>query len=647
MAALNWDDLPDIPKEGYVYHYPRKLDLKPGTETHEKLVTQIRARVKSARSKIQDRYDTWREIDNFVTAYKLMSKEDLETQEEDPRKPVPIVIPMMYSILQTMLSYLVAAFLQRPYFKYEPAGPEDRIRAEMLQRVVDLQCARSGAGLALHTMWRDALTYGFGVLTPVWETEKGWRSTIDEFGDRTRKKDTLFEGNVFRNVDPYQYLPDPNQPVYRPQDAEFAGWMDRTNYVSCMRRESDGDFFNVKYLRHIDGHSRYFRQGRSATGRGDRVDQYTYYEVQSEDMQDTTDCVDLAWMYVDLIPSDKQWSLGDSDRPEKWLFCLAGDEVIVQARPMNLDHNRFPVIVCSPDYDGYEPLPIAEMEVLIGPQRDIDWLIYSRRFNQRDTLNNKFVIDPLKINEDDAADNSPGKFIRLNEEYWGIDGATKDGLTQLATVDITQNNINDAVYLGDMMQRVSGVTDPVQGIMRGGERRSATEAKGVFQGAVSRLERIAKVIGLQAMCPLGYMIASHTQQFMEKDQYLEVTGKLSELMAQIHPGMSPPDRRVVHPADILSNIDVVPLDGTIPTGDSTQLLMQFLSMIMPDPLLRKEWPVENFLRKIAHEAKLGDISDLKPRVMPDAQIAQQLQQGNLQPIQGSGPSGLPPAMGGF
>ncbi|KKL04694.1 hypothetical protein LCGC14_2613510, partial [marine sediment metagenome] len=247
----------------YRGRYPRRLDLTPGSELHGFIVDKILERAVESYNVISARHSSWREIDKVLTAYIRTSDKEKELKAKDDRKPVAILFPYSYAMMETMLSYLVGAFFQEPIFQYEGYSPEDTIGAAMMELVIQLHCVKNKVYIPLHTMFRDALSYGMGAVSPDWIVRTGYKRVerqtsgiVDIAGKLFRKKpiidrseEVVFEGNSLNNIDPYMFLPDPNAGTDI-QSAEYLGWVIRDNYMSLIREEqADDKMFNVKFLK--------------------------------------------------------------------------------------------------------------------------------------------------------------------------------------------------------------------------------------------------------------------------------------------------------------------------------------------------------------------------------------------------------------
>jgi len=397
----------------YRYSYPLGLDLRPGSDMHEFLKGEIMARANESHEAMSNRYESWNKIDETLTSYIPLSDVEENMALDDETKPVSMVVPLSYAAIETLLSYLTIAFLEEPIFQYEGFTDEDMIGAILIEKLVELQTRKSGAGIQLHTVFRDALAYGFGAATPIWTQRMGWRrqkrqqGVFSTFLNRftgfedvvERVEEIKFEGNELHNIDPYNYLPDVNHPIQDVQKGEYVGWLNHENRMELLSREAyDENTFNAKYLRHIDG--------RSTLGIDES--ERDRFDVSSgmENTSNSTDRMDTIYMYIDLIPNewksqgDKGPALGRSKYPEKWAFGLTGDQVITSAHPLELDHNMFPIVTCAPEYDGYTITPISKMEVVYGLQKLINFL-YNCYDKETEVLTSRGWVPFPQLEEDD------------------------------------------------------------------------------------------------------------------------------------------------------------------------------------------------------------------------------------------------------
>jgi hypothetical protein len=623
------------------YEYPYELDLDPKSDFHEELRTKIWTRASESRKAISNRFSSWNEIDQILTTYIPLSDKEEAVKNKDSRKPVSIIFPYSYSNLESLLTYMTLAFFQDPMFQYEGVEDSDTVGAMLMELVVRLHCIKTKVPLALHTIFRDSLGYGVGIGLPGWVKRYGKRPikskivTQSELGqsetyDVQYIYDLIFEGNDLANIDPYLWLPDPSVSSDKIQDGEFLGWIDRDNYMNMLSEESyDEDIFNVKYLR-----GKTDKRSSLATDESRREEKFSgTTKSMRQGMTATTNPVDNINMYVNLIP--KEWKLSNKEYPEKWFFRVSADDVITKCMRADHYHGMYPMAVASPEYDGYSITPIGRLEILKGLQGVLDWLFNSHVSNVRKAINDMLVVDPYLINIKDLEDPSPGKLIRLRRPAWGH--GVKDAVEQLKVNDITRLNIADSAYITQWMDRISGADQSMAGVIRqsGPERLTRGEFQGTRSSAVSRLQRIAMLIGYQLMQDIGTMFAVHTQQYMTKETFVKITGRYEE---QLKAQFGSATRIPVSPLDMAISYDLVVRDGSIPGGNFSEAWLQMFQIIGSTPELMQQFDVTRIFMYIASQLGAKNVEDFKrnvnriqPTQMDDERVLRQAEAGNIIP----------------
>lgn len=642
-------------QEKYDYSYPNNLDLRPDGELHKWLVGELKKRIQESYTQISKRHETWRKIDRTLTAYVRPDDDEKKIKAGDQRKPISIVVPYSYATLETLLTYFVSVFLDDPVFQYEGTSPEDLVGAALLERTIDVQVRKAKMALALYVFFRDGLAYGVGGVAPVWTQEMGFKTVKAplgfmssilgrwfDFGQSKQQEEVVrYEGNVLNTLDPYMMLPDPNVPIHEHQKGEFFGWGEETNYAKLLEQEKNGgDLFNVRYCNDIGSGKSQYVSSRSDSARDDRFGGSTDRTYGSSVLKP----MDAIHLYLNLIPRD--WKLGPGRYPEKWLFTLIGDKVLVRAKPLGLDHNMYPVALNAPTFDGHSVAPISKVEVVYGLQETLDWLFSSHIANVRKAINDMLIVDPSMINMNDLKEPEPGKLVRLRRAAWGKD--VRASVFQLQIQDITKGHIQDSSTIVELVKQISGSQDAVMGIQRNtSDRVTAAETTQTAQGALSRLATMAKVSSLMGMADLAYMLASHTQQLMSQDLYIKMAGRWPEYLQQEYPTLIQGGKMKVSPYDILVDYDVILKDGTMSIQQNGQIWGQLFQTIAQQPLLLQRFDVVKIFKMIAKGmgAKNVDEFELKAQpqvpqitsnVQPDEQVMREVEKGNLIPAQEGG-----------
>ena len=629
------------------YEYPDGLDLKPGSDFHDKLRSKIWSRAAASRNQISNRFDSWRSIDKSLTTYIQLSSDtekffgnEERVQEKDPTKPVQIVFPYTYSTLEALITYLSLAFFQEPYFRYEGFDDKDVIGAMMMEKVVQTHCLKSKVMLHLHTLFRDGLAYGVGNVIPEWHVRYGRKPVQKEgmlssvFGIKKYNRvemepALLYEGNALSNIDPYMWLPDPAVSSSETQKGEFIGWIERDNYMNMLSEEAnnpESGLFNVKYVGNCKA-----RRSHLANDQSDRDKKTGMTKDLDRGSNTYQNPVDNINMYITLIP--KEWKLSKKEVPEKWFFTLSADDIITRCERADHNHGMYPMATISPEFDGYSTTPIGRLEILYGLQHTLDFLFNSHVANVRKAINDMLVVDPYLVNIKDVEDPKPGKLIRLRRPAWGR-GVDKV-VQQLAVADVTRANIGDAGYVMQAMDRISGADQSMMGALRQGgpERLTSAEFQGTRGSAMSRLQRVAMIIGQQVMQDIGMMFATHTQQYMQNETYISLAGDYEKELKAI---FGDKKRGKVTPYDLAINYDITVRDGSIPGGNFSQAWVDLFKIIAPDPELRQAFDVTKIFTYIAQQLGAKNVQDFRRNLdqiqavtQPDETVEKEVDKGNL------------------
>ena len=279
---------------------------------------------------------------------------------------------------------------------------------------------------------------------------------------------------------------------------------------------------------------------------------------------------------------------------------------------------------------------MSKLELIQGMQESVDWLFSSHIANVRKAINDMLIVDPSLVNMNDLLSPRAGKIIRTRRSYWGR-GVEKI-IKQLNVVDVTQGHMKDAGGLIDIVHRISATSDMSEGVpMRAGERVSATEVGGISKGVLNRLGKAAKIVGMQSMQDLAYMIAFQTQQFMEEETWVKLTGTLKETLESQY-GWKDSSMNV-KPQDLLMNFDIVPYDGSTPGTEDVGAWTQLWQVFGSSPELVQQFDIVRIFKHIAFQMGAKNVDDfirsndrVQSQVMPDEEVEKEVKEGNLKKV---------------
>lgn len=612
------------------------LLLKPKSERHGKVLSYLKKRIKHSERKMGQFYDRWTanelrvqatvdpdEYDRIIK--RLTERGDAGKQQVAGELKLTITVPYLFSTLSTIVTYLVHTFAGRkPMFPLSSYNSNLQGAVPIMESVLQYQADHMRFIKELYNFMWDGQIYGVAVMRNDWTVKMRnrtvWISGVGEGMERTKELRTVYEGNMTKSVDPFNFFPDPNVPMCEVnRRGEYVFWRTFEGKHAIKSAEADGLLHWVDYagsapLRNENHRGDSVRNVRAA---GDSLNADNNKEVGGVDQYQVDQ--GTAW----IIPAE----LGLSNRtwPEKWIFTILNGSQIVQAEPFDADHEMHPVVVSEPLGLGYGFGHMANADYLAALQDIMSWLINSHAVNVREVLNNSFVVDPHRVEMQDMANKKPGeaRVIRLKKAAAGTD--VRSAIQQLAVGDVTQGHLNEIQGLQRLGDTIAGVNDNMRGIEMSGARKSATETRISAEAGASRLASMAKLISAQALVDLQEQWVLNTQQYMTENAYINIVGERTLLESQL-----------VTPQMLVGDFHYPVHDGTLPV-DKAAMAEAFgglMQMIMADPELR---PNYNIVRMINHLAELAGAKGLD-----NFQINIQPQQPGMDPTMDPSMGGMPP-----
>ncbi len=614
--------------------------LRFQSQAHKFVLDAVLRRKEFSLDKMRQRHEAWRRNEeNFIA---FMPEKDVDKQRRNLREVggepqyTTLRIPFDYAVLMSAHTYWTSVFLGRnPILQYEGrnGAAEDGVLA--VEAMMSYQVAVGRMLPQLYIWLLDVGKYGLAIAGSWWDKETIVVNREVEQADtflgvdlgttNTEMRRFImdgYQGNRLYNVRPWDFLPDPRVTVQRMQEGEFCGRYTEVGWNHIAKMAAQGKYFNVDVLRTMrhsaaavreQGSSRVIRPTQPGEGIG---------LTEIMDMNS----VDLLEMYIELIPRD--WGLGDSTYPEKWVFVVANDKVIVGAQPLGDYHNKFPFYVLEYEPEGHAMFKRSLLEI-VGPMTDvITWLINTHFYNTRKSLNDMFVVDPSKIVIKDLKDPSPGKIIRLKEEMYGQD--VRNAIWQFPVNNVTQQHLADTQILSSLIQRVSGVNDSIMGLLDQGGRKTATEVRTSSTFGVNRLKTVAEWFSATGFGDMAQILLQTTQQHYSGREKLRLAGDFF-----LHPGAQ--RQLEVSPADIQGFFDFTGVDGTLPVDRFAQVNMwsQLMQQMAASPQVLQQYDLGRIFAWIAQLGGLKNIHRFKIEVQEPEQLLLEQQRGNVVPIGGN------------
>lgn len=332
-------------------------------------------------------------------------------------------------------------------------------------------------------------------------------------------------------------------------------------------------------------------------------------------------------MVIMIQPS--MWGLGKSKYPEKWVFTIIEDEIVIGCRPLGAYHGRFPYSILEYEMDGGLLFKRGVHEILKPMDDTLNWLVNTHFFNIRRVLNDNLVVDPSRIVMKDLMNNKPGKLIRLKRSAYGED--VRSAVHQLQVTDVTQQHLVDTRLINELAHKMVGVNDNIMGTVHPGGRKTATEIRSSSTFGINRLKTNSEYYSASGWTDNFDMMLSNTQQYYDQEKIFKIAGELGGEL----------QNRPITPEDIAGFYDFVPVDGTMPIDRFAQanLWKELFIAISSLEGLANEFDLSKIFAYTAQLAGAKNINQFKVQVVPDEEISRGVERGNLRRINPGGGTG--------
>lgn len=609
----------------------QNIKIKFGSPEHTQLLSAVMSRHTLSKRAMSKYYTKWAEKEEQFLAYlpeTETTKEYKRLRKEGKPQYATMQIPYSYAMMMTAHTYLTTVFLSRvPTFQFSGRHGETEQKVRSLEAVIDYQRQVGEMTVPLYLWLYDAEKYGLGIVGQYWDEQIIRTTTIESvtpslFGiplggqpKQVRRvvETSGYKGNKLYNVRPQNFFPDPRVPIWRLQDGEFCGREVDVGWNTILNSAAQGHYYNLDAL----------RKNRSSSLETAGEPGSAQMNLPTQDFTDLKDMSNtkLLEMYIELVPSE--WGLGASRFPEKWIFVIANDKVIIGSMPYNAQHGKFPFFALEPELNGYSFINRSPLDVVENLQAVMDWLVNSHFYNVRKALNDMFVVDPSRVEMVDVLDPGAGAMWRLKPAAYGSD--PRLAVHQFVVKDVTTQNISDIKMIHEVMQRVTGVTDQVAGMLQAGGRKTAQEIRSGATFGVNRLKTRAEFYSAQGFTPMTAVMLQTTQQNYDQEQVFRIAGSTAA-------GQSPWVQ--VTPETIAGFYDYIPVDGTMPIdklalANTWKELFSFAAKV---PAIQGKYDLGRMLEYAMELAGAKNLDQFRIEVLPDEQLAQQAERGNTIPL---------------
>lgn len=598
----------DLAKNNRIHRLLAYEDIAEDLDDSEevKLADFVRSAFEMSHAKISKRYDSWLEADRAHDVYVPPGTTNFREKA---------VISDTRAVSDTVLTYMMAALTGRnPMFQLEGEDRKARRTAAVLERILHTSMRKTASEAKIAQLLNDSIRYGFAPTKVVWDSNA--------------------RSNKIVNFDPRRCFPDPRVNWGNWEDMQFIGFVSFASFDAINKTGLYPKLRSYPNLRQTptaaNRHGWGSNQWGKEEGRGFSIDPtiQSAREYGSRFFHlGAARTVNELWVRF----TGHEVNLPGID--EIWLVATILDEEIVIRLQANPYGRTFPVIIGGIFHDFHKTYGQSLYDLML-PLHDIaTWLLRSRIDNVQAALNNLIFADPHAVNIADLIDRNPWGVVRT------LPGTKPgEGVFIAQVPDVTRGHWNDIAALSDLKQRVSAASDAQQG-MPTADVRTATEIQRLTQLGSQRLGVLSRIQSAMTIRPLVRMMVGNIQDAITYDGSIRIDqynmpGILKESISDGYLDFSI--------EDLQGPIDYMVIDGTLPTEpsrspDSWLNTLQILS--------QTNLGMEYNLGLLAEEAiRAAGIHDLdKFRITPEQREQQGLlpyQQAHMQQLM-QGATGMP------
>lgn len=503
-------------------------------EAHGQLLDYVKAMIKESRVTTSQHYDQWDYNDLIFRSKRIVDKEDRAALLKG--NTAKMIVPLTYSQIMTFVSFCVMTMSQnKRFWNLEPTTSARNPLREPIELVLERDVRKNRWLTFLVQFFLDIGRFSLAAAEICYDEEVRHIRVPREtqvpgpYGQQQTESTndyepvTIWKGNRVRNVSPYRFYPDYRLPLEDYQNGEFCG--SEEMWTMSRLRASTLDLFNLDEipkltLKEFDERRQISRVDeiptRQNSNLGDRgsltPDQYMKHGS-----------VIVTKMVCDIIPNDfevgKEKPLGKEKFPLRYIVWYANDKTIIRFDEATFLHGMFPYMCAQYIPDQHKPINEGLADVCDQLAEYVTWLANTHKASQANSIESKWVVDPVGIDIKSLESRSP--YIRLNKNVANM--GVERYLKQFQTQDVTQQNVSEIAAFKELLESTTGLSGFMQGQSSPG-RRSATQDQVVTQGAAARGKTTLGSIWDCAFVPMGKQFIANNRQDMDFETFAMIVG---------------------------------------------------------------------------------------------------------------------------
>ena len=648
----------------------KRLNLKPGSELHQKIAGYIRDNGKIMWSYGEPVRAATRAIrNNMDCVVPKRTREQTMAKSANPDKPFDVMVPLTRAIMEHGTAFAMSEFTS-PYGNYEleGEGPDGMYQAAVNEIVLNAQAEWFSHDQQFINFFRAAFMSPVAAMVPVWSKHKA-KNTVDVEVDSLLREmieetvpdamrgemlnlleeQTLHEGNRLESIDPMLLLTHPQSKtgdIDSQQRATCDGYVMRGNAFDIIEREVDPEehLMNGKYLADLceSGKGRTSWLGNDIfSDESGRSDNYNLAEPSGADHNLASDFFSGIRLWCWIRPS--KLDLGKSDKPELWVMTLAADEVLIECRPVSTWSGMKEMIRASLTNDGHYALPTSVLQMVHGIQEYLNWKVRAHVQSETASLNGILFTHQNIFDDVEELINRKqlGGVVWTRPPKWGEQSNLANNFFQ---PNISSPDPNWASAINIFMgfyNQIAGVSQIMEGDMSNLPERPGVAGVSIANdNSADRMGLYMKTLRSQWFKPLVYLLGKNTDQYLDRQSHYNIIGTRLEKELQYEFGSSV-TAIPVSPRDIKKNKNNwrVSTQSHRQKAQTIQAYQLVLERLIQDPEMAARMVPDppRFLNYIMREMGAKNMyvfreHGVNAQVVPDEEIMSMRDRGQAVPL---------------
>jgi hypothetical protein len=527
-----------------------------GMWQEDRLIKHITDRLQLSDFERMDRIQRMQAIDVQLSGHIRSDDRNDDGERERKRnnrkgkapKAEKMSLPLAYAQLDEVVTYCQSLYSPEMNMFIATSTSNKQGVAEALTKEIGKQGQTLQYYRHVSKFLLNCVKYNLGALSCNWEESTGTvfavpgsdgqsQSSISS-GQLTTTKGTVWQGNVLRSVDMYNFLYDTSvHPVDLPLRGEYFAEVELQTPFRIRRMREQKILWGIE--RYINQYApmantvnaAFYRTKpriRDGVKEGGFTTNWQQIFASGGPAQASMLGTELVWYTSWFNPSE--YDLSDSPNMEIWRLCMANGRYITAAYKLEVAHNQLPVACGSPVEDDLDNNQTTYAEMLIPLQHFASFLLNThvdatRKAIYGITLYDKNVFPGLDLDTEDLI----GMRIPMKTTLQGqnIDQVFR----HINDSPETQQNVEMVGKLAELMQKILPTNSAQQ--VADLERATEYQAAATVQASNRRNLKIARIINDQAITPIKFQMLYNIYQNMPVIEFTGSDGKQQKITPQM------------------------------------------------------------------------------------------------------------------